>query len=422
MTGLVAIQFINAALGIILVLVSSRMLGPLELGYVAITSGFSSITLNLVDVRLQDIISRHVSDPTVDVEVRRRCLAAAGIFQICLGIIGWGLTIAIASLTWGIFSAGSFNPVNFVCLSGAASATFIAGFFQLTYRFYQSAIRVARGQMFVQLCSTTILTIVLLTYQTIESYSIALALNSFVSLGIFIFILHRRTSLQVSPAELRSGAQVLLQQRRTLLATNMLGYIKMLHRGADRLLIALVSDQWTVGLYQLARSLTDSMFLGVDILQRHFQPKIFDWVRRDPACLNRFILKSSSITIIFLMIIPATLLPTRFLAEALFGPGFGSAAEMIVILTVPQILSGGIFLWLWPLILHTESVMAYSVYLLTATISLVYVFGVGLPTSLNLTPLTSATILSAAGSAVFPLAFLLIWRRIRRSYPTYGLS
>jgi O-antigen/teichoic acid export membrane protein len=192
------------------------------------------------------------------------------------------------------------------------------------------------------------------------------------------------------------------RERRFLFYGNLLGYVKMLHRAADVILVGYFADDRVTGLYKLARSLSDTLLIVFDAIYQVYYPQFMELLGRKAApeyrrLARRLLAGSAGFTV---AAVAGEILLLKPLVLFALTDQFAGAEGAVVIMTIPFLFVTGVYTWLWPLFVRSGQLRYYTLLSLVAVI-VQYTISISL---LRLYPT------SPAGAAVGYLAnYLLLY-------------
>jgi O-antigen/teichoic acid export membrane protein len=142
---------------------------------------------------------------------------------------------------------------------------------------------------------------------------------------------------------------------RSLLAGGFFGFSKLIHRGSDLLLVAAFASDAQTGLYRLARSMTDGLYLVYDAANQVRLPASLVLLREGRSSefgrMVRGTLLAALGATVGLVLSSVVVLPAVIRAVV---PEYEGAAPVMALLAVPFFFVAGVHLWLWPLLLSAR--------------------------------------------------------------------
>lgn len=386
-----------AGLGFAQSVVVVRALGVAEYGLYGILGSVAAICANAVDLRLGDATMRRffaVSVPgrtagglAATSEPRGpdplAALLAGAIAQSLLGAVLAVATVAAALALVGLFSSARLSLTTLVAFALSEALAYGGRYVLFTIRFAREPRTLAACEVSAAALRALLVVATLLVWPSIEGLVAGLvlaglaaaALNAAVFAQVWLVRRGLRTTVRSVRGELRS----LFDRRRELAALNAINLQNLLHRGADVLVVGLLAGEREAGLYKLARSLSDALYVAYDAAAKTLQPLVLQLRAAEDGVrlreLVRRMLQVAGLGTCALLVLE--LLWLRDLVAWLFGAGFVAAVPAIVLLTVPAFFVFGLFLWAWPLVIHAGEVRRYAAVGFAAVLLGQYGLGVG---------------------------------------------
>jgi O-antigen/teichoic acid export membrane protein len=200
---------------------------------------------------------------------------------------------------------------------------------------------------------------------------------------------------------------------RFVAAGNLLGYVKLLHRSADVLLVAAFCGDRGTGIYKLARSITDALLTVSEAIGRVYQPRLLALLQaRDHAeygaVVRSIMMTAAAIT--FAAIGGAlALLPSL---APLLGVTDGSSLTLsVVIMTLTFFFIAGLQSWIWPVFVSSGQMGRCTLWGAVAVLAGQYTIG---PALVYLTGNATPTWFSLGYLSFYVLSVLPLWRELRR--------
>ena len=125
---------------------------------------------------------------------------------------------------------------------------------------------------------------------------------------------------------------------------------RLLHRGADVLLVGYFCSDHVTGLYKVARTISDSFYVVYDGLNQVYFPRFLDLLRHRRhqeyrQLAGRMLIGAGALTA---AIVTAELGLLDRVIAVLLTPQFVDAGPATIILTLPFLYVTGVSLWVWP--------------------------------------------------------------------------
>lgn len=368
---LVAINIAGAGLGFVQGIINARLLGPEVYGIIAVVAGINAVTLNFVDIRLTDLAGKLYYEANLPDGVDRR-IYQASVLQICL--LGNGfISVFFATLSFSInlLTIGFFTDTPVLTWWIVAQVTTLgltnwASTFYYLLRFSGRFFLMGSWKMVSQVGGTVIFLIPLFYWRDLNGYYLGkLASACFgisINCALATYIWKRHEKFRLFGTGILTAWRFYRQEGAFLFYGNLLGYTKLLHRAGDVLLVGYFTDDRNTGLYKLARSLTDNLYIIFDALNQVYLPYLLQLLARQAYQEYRRLARRLVTTIGLLtsvgLIFELLCLPwfIRFVLTDRFIGIEGS----IVVLTLPFFLVTGIHLWVWPVFVHSGQLGLYT--------------------------------------------------------------
>jgi O-antigen/teichoic acid export membrane protein len=411
---------IGAAQGLLVV----RLLGPEGFGAAAVIAALAAVACNIVDARLMDLISNlyfneHASSPTTGLAYRHAALRL--VLRLYIGSAA--LIVLIAA---GVSVAGvphlTRTPIPVSWLWAAAFAqgiSYFGGFFIFIQRFGLPLRRMAS----VQLASAVLNAVVMIGAVSLNpgvgGYITGLLASAcgIATLNMLMVVRHFRsigTPLFRVPREQPPEIDLRLV-RRFLASGNMFGYVKLLHRSADVLLVAAFCGDRDTGIYKLARSITDVLHAMSEAISRVYQPRLLALLQsRDYEQFRataRVITSFSAVLTAGALVGGIVLVP--YIAPML---GVDDALELTVcvtIMTFSFFFVAGLHTWIWPLFVHAGNTSRGTVWGGVAVLVGQYTIG---PALAHMTGHAIAAWFCLGYLSYYCVSVYLMWRDARTTY------
>jgi len=364
---------VGGLLGLIRALLTADILGPQQLGVLAVVAGLFRGMQTFVDVRLADLACQlyYRTDPMTPVDppsyrgsVLLLCVAGNGLLS--LGAAGLGIVVSLCCLD--LFTDAAI-PVSWLLAQAviiiAASVGNTASFLQ---RLTEKHHAMGGWQLFNQALFLILLLPPLIWTASIGGFYVGCVVASLATaasaVGILYHFCRRHLELPLPGRNWACAWPDYRSQFGALFYCNLLGYGKMLHRGFDVLLVGWFASDRLTGIYRLARSLTDGVGFLFDALNQVYWPRLLDLLRRDDHRRFRFearrlLLAASGITagLLLLQVWMLPLLNTHVLSAE-----FSGITPLMLVLTVPFFFAAGLHLWIWPIVIHREYLPRFTTY------------------------------------------------------------
>jgi O-antigen/teichoic acid export membrane protein len=145
-----------------------------------------------------------------------------------------------------------------------------------------------------------------------------------------------------------------LGELRFLVHGGVMGYAKMLHRGADVLLVAWVTPDAATGVYRLARQLSDGLYVVFDAVSQVYGPRLLSLLADGRASEFRRIARRAVMSALLAtaLVELAVLLGTPVLQDVVLTGQYEGLAAPLALLVLPFAIVLGVHLWLWTILVH----------------------------------------------------------------------
>jgi O-antigen/teichoic acid export membrane protein len=354
---LTAVNLVCAAIGAAQGLAVVRLLGPDGYGAAAVLVALTAVATNLIDVRLTDLVSNLYYSPAAT-DDGKGAAHRASVLRLGLGLYAVSaLLIALTSAALMFvaarrLSATVFLPQWFWMAALAQGVSYFGSFFVFIQRFVASPRRMASLQIASALMNAGAMIALVALHRTIGGYTTGLLLSA-VAIAVVNALLTLRSIGRAGIPLFASGTGAVLDRKVVLqfiAAGNVLGYVKLLHRSADVLLVAFFCSDRDTGIYKLARSMTDALYAISEAIGRIYQPRLLMLLRDGDHAEYRRLARSMTATAAavttvalagVLMVVPrmALILGWREM------PGLTLATA---VLTLPFFFVAGLQAWIWP--------------------------------------------------------------------------
>jgi O-antigen/teichoic acid export membrane protein len=358
-----------AALGFAQSIFVVRSLGIESYGAFGILASVAAICTNLLDVRLGDLTLRrffHRDTPGGDATPARGAILVAGL--LVQAAIAAALFVAISvalPLTLRLFPERQPVAGLLVLFAAGEALTYASHFLTFTIRLAERFAFLAGVQLLVAFVRATLVIGAVLVAPTLMGLVTGLFLAGLATLllllGASLRLWIGESRLVCTATETVTALRAIVADWRSLLAFNAMNYQNLLHRAADVLAVGLLAGERSAGLYKLARTATDALYMLYDSANKVYQPLLMRLLATHALAAFRRV--STTIVTIAAGTVGVALVAEWLVLERLvtfaLGPALVPAVPSIMVLTVPLFFVGGLYLWVWPLVLHTGEVRAY---------------------------------------------------------------
>ncbi len=351
----------NAGLGAILGIINARLLGPEAFGIIGVIAGINATIVNVLDVRLMDVVGKlyYRSDISAGTEQRTYRASVILVFILSSGILG--LLIGIIGFFAGNFAIHLFTsaPVKLEWLAVNAyfyGISYISGAFMYQQRFSERFYLIGTWRLISQIASLAIFLGIILNRQNLDGYYAgsfaSTSIQALAAIGLSIFIWRKYEGFPLMSPRRAWGDY--LKEVRMVLWGNLLGYTKLLHRGSDVLLVGFFADDRVTGLYKVARSVTDTIYVLYDALNQVYYPRFMQLLStgdfKEYRRLAWRIITNSSLLVV--AVLGAEAVGLSVIVQTVLTSRFLGAESTILILTLPVFFVIGFYTWFWPIFVY----------------------------------------------------------------------
>ncbi len=351
------VNVVNAGLGAILGIINARLLGPDALGVVGVVAGVNATLVNVFDIRLMDVLGKLYYSSTAQSDEDKKVHRSSVVLTFIVGSGILGLLIGAVGYTVGRFTIGYFTdvPVKNAWLAASAyyyAVNYLSGAFVYQQRFSERFYLMGTWRLLAQIVSLVLFLEIILNDRTLDGYYagsvVSTTVQFLVSVGLSVFIWKRHQGFPL--ASPRFAWRDYWREIRLVLWGNILGYVKLLHRGSDILLVGFFADDRVTGLYKVARSVTDIIYVLYDALNQVYYPRFMQLLSersyQEYRHLSWRLMANSGLFVLGLLGLEAVGL--SLLVRLVLTSRFAGAETAILILTLPVFFVLGLFTWFWP--------------------------------------------------------------------------
>jgi O-antigen/teichoic acid export membrane protein len=380
------INAIGALISLLVTLYVARRLGPGALGVSAVVLGIVTSIQAFLDIRFTDVAGKIIEgeiEGDSSVQARRR----AGI--LWLGLLGpavLSLALALLAIILGPAVTPFFTetPVAwrwFVASALQTALASVAGAALYLLRFSGAFGMIAFCRLSSVILHALIMTSVLAIMPGLDGFFLAALVSTsariVVILAAFFCIWGRRADVSFFTPDWRFAFEAFRRLRRLLWYGNLLGYVKMLQRSADVLVVAWLTGDRETGIYRFGRQIVDH---GLAVLQEAFNEVNHPFLlrafqRRDWRGFQRRAVRLTGVAALItiaLVVGEALLLP--MLVSSAVGGDYLAAVAPAMILTVSFLFIVGFHPALWAGFLGAGRLGFYTLAALTAVMAQYAVF------------------------------------------------
>jgi O-antigen/teichoic acid export membrane protein len=418
-------NLVCAVIGVVQGLLVLRMLGPETFGAAAVVVALTAVATNLVDVRLMDLISNlyyndRASCPDTGAAYRASALRLGlrlyVLSAVLIAVASAGLMFVVVHRLTGVALMSSW----LWAAAAAQGVSYLGSFFIFIQRFTVVPRRMALLQLMSAAINATAMVASVAASQTVGGYVIGLLasatgialLNAWYTVAVF-----RREGVSLVGRQHAAAPAI---DRRVILgfvaAGNLLGYVKLLHRAADVLLVAVFCSDRETGIYKLARSITDALLTVSEAIGRIYQPRLLALLQaRDHteycAVVRSMMTTAAAVTVAAIGGALA-LLPSM---APVLGVADGQGLTLsVVIMTLTFFFVAGLQSWIWPAFVFAGRMGRCTLWGTVAVLAGQYTVG---PALVYLTGYASATWFSLGYLSFYLFSTLPLWRELRSVQP-----
>jgi O-antigen/teichoic acid export membrane protein len=356
---LTAVNLACAAIGAAQGLAVVRLLGPEGYGAAAVLVSLTAVATNLIDVRLTDLVSNLYYSPAASDDTRGAAYRASAL-RLGVGLYAVSAPlIMLASAALMLIGARHLSTTTFLTqwfwLAAAAQGiSYFGSFFVFIQRFATSARRMAALQVASALMNASAMVACVMVHRTIGGYVTGLLLSSIAIAGINTVLTIRTIGRAGIPLLRRPPQSDVVIDRKVVFqfiaAGNVLGYVKLLHRSADVLLVAFFCSDRDTGIYKLARSMTDGLYAISEAVGRIYQPRLLTLLRDGAHSEYRRLARSMTATAagITVVALAGVLIVVPRMASILGWRDMPGLTLATAVLTLPFFFVAGPQAWIWP--------------------------------------------------------------------------
>lgn len=368
---------VSSLLGAISVLLAARWLGAAEYGVLAVVLAVATLAASFVDLRIIDLaIKLYYDAPTAGAmpggpesapERRAGILVLAWMLATMTALSGASLAVFLGP--WVAATVTSLHPPPvLIALAAAITATQALSGTLLQMLRFTGGVRSIGAARVLGAAVNTVATGVLVSRDPTAFSALSATLMGAVASLVMghasaLRTWTRREDLRMASPALGWAVRAGLDQVSLLWYGNLMGYLKMLQRSFDVILVARVGGEAAAGVYKLARQAADQ---GLAILQEAYHmaehPKALKLAAARSGdqfrALARRVLVQAGTWIGAGIALGVLLLPIAL--STLFGNDYAAAMPAILLLTVSGVYLVGIHPWAWAWVLVRNRMGAYT--------------------------------------------------------------
>jgi O-antigen/teichoic acid export membrane protein len=415
---------VSAVLGFVQSVLVTQTLGVEWFGVVGIVTSVCVIVLCFFDFRVYDVASKVYLAQTKENNPSSVAVLHAGAFvQLALALLSFVVAVLLSAAALPLLTKTKITTFQIIAISGFNSINYFFGYFSYLHRLSGRPTAMALWQLLSNCAGVCILSLLILDTASIDRYASAILLSSAIA-GVINFWaylkLFRVTNFaSTSWRVLLAAIRLIAAERRVLLHGNLIGYIKILSRAGDVLLVGAVCNDFHTGLYRFSRSLTDNLSLIYEVAVKFYQPLFLKASTEGDATGFRQLARTTAQAA---MVIGSSILLGEFLFLAAFlaffyDAQFSESWLMVLVLSVPVAFSIGVHLWLWPLLVGVGRLGFFTTVSFVTNIVVQYL----LPTTAQILLGREDAILFAFGySLSFVLTYVISLWWVKTKLPNYS--
>lgn len=328
-----------------------------EYGSFALIFSFFSLSTNFVDFRINDYISSRFFDkknsPAQLLWFSVVVNSLLAILILTIGFIG-------IKIFWPIFSKSQYSNTLFLLVGLGVAGNFLASSIIFLFRLVQHFNLIILSNIINVILSFIFYIIFVSFFKTIDSYIWAFALSGLSNLLLSLVFLVLKFPYPNLSIQFSEQLAQLKFNKSFIIYGNFSGYIKLLHRSADTLVIGYFFGEHATGIYKFARTVSDKLYLLYDALNQVYFPRLLEYLESD----YKLFLRVTKKLITFSWISTFTILLLEILVwntfcELFLNGQYKEAKLPTVILTSALFFVLGPFLTHYPLILKDKKLKNY---------------------------------------------------------------
>jgi O-antigen/teichoic acid export membrane protein len=425
---LTAVNLGCAAIGAAQGLAVVRLLGPDGYGAAAVVVALTAVATNLIDVRVTDLVSNLYYSPEATDDAKGAAHRAS-VLRLGIGLYALSaLLVTLASIAVLLMaarrlSAAAFLTQWFWIAALAQGISYFGSFFVFVQRFVASARRMAALQVASALMNAAAMVALVALHRTVGGYVTGLLLSA-VAIALVNAALTTRSIVGAGipllapahPAGVAIDRKVVF---RFVAAGNVLGYVKLLHRSADVLLVAFFCSDRDTGIYKLARSMTDALYAISEAIGRIYQPRLLSLLRDGAHEEYRRIARSMTAiaAVVTCVALAGVLLIVPRMATILGWREMPGLTLATAVMTLPFFFVAGLQAWIWPAFVSMGRVGRLTLWGVVAVVMGQYTVG---PLLVYSTGSANPAWFSVGYLSFYFLSLLPLWRELVQDGHTFA--
>jgi O-antigen/teichoic acid export membrane protein len=421
---LTTINLACGAIGAVQGLTVARLLGASAFGVVAIVTALTAVATNVVDVRLQDLVSKLYFDRAATDDVTGAAYKASALrFGLFLYL---ACAAAIAVLAAALLFVVAPHLSSAVLLSSwcwmaaaAQALSYLGSFCIFVQRFVIAPARMAVVQLTSAVVNAVAMVSAVAMLTGIGGYTAGLAASALAILivnGCVTVSAFRAAG--VSP--FGAHARIAIDRRvvwRFVAAGNILGYVKLLHRSADVLLVAYFCADRETGIYKLARSMTDVLYAVSEAIGRVYQPHLLLLLQTGKDGEYRNLARSIGITgtVVTALALVGVVVGVPHVGSVLHWAALPGLTLCTAIMTLPFFFVAALQTWIWPAFISFGRMERCMLWSTIAVLGGQYLVG---PVLTLVTGTANPAWFALGYLSYYLLSVLPLWRDLHRMRPS----
>ncbi|HEX7168580.1 MAG TPA: oligosaccharide flippase family protein [Acidimicrobiales bacterium] len=376
---LLAVNVASAVLGAGQSVVITRALTPAELAVPAVLFAVTATAANFVDFRLGDVAAKlfgatDPEEPTAARPTRRSVIQFALLGDALLALALFVVAVPLAYVSAALLLD---RDVTLVWIAGQAAAGglgFLVSSAVYVFRLTEDFTRLGWIRLANQGVGVAALVAALAIAPSLDGYFVGVVAVNLLQLVVTFAMAEPSWRRAVGGPLLGRGAMsaraAFRGEVRTALAGGAFGASKLLHRAADVLVVSALGSDRETGLYRLARTATDALYLGYDAINQVQMPRLLAMFRAgDEARLSRdfrrFVAGAGALTA---MIVAGGVFVLPSVVDVLF-PAYDGMAPIATVLAVAFFFVTGVHVWVWPWLLTRGGLGRFAVRAFVASVA-----------------------------------------------------
>jgi len=215
-------------------------------------------------------------------------------------------------------------------------------------------------------------------------------------------------------------ARVAIDRRvvwRFVAAGNILGYVKLLHRSADVLLVAYFCADRETGIYKLARSMTDVLYAVSEAIGRVYQPRLLMLLQTGEDGEYRSLARTIGISgaVVTVLALVGVVVGVPHVGSVLHWSALPGLTLCTAIMTLPFFFVAALQTWIWPAFISFGRMERCMLWSTVAVLGGQYLVG---PVLTLVTGTANPAWFALGYLSYYVLSVLPLWRDLHRMRPS----